>query len=73
MRPEDRRALAVRVYERAATALCLDPRVWEKYLVFAANELPADAVLLGLAERSTRNCPWSGDLWRHFLRLLVGN
>ncbi|KAG0310995.1 RNA-binding protein 4F [Linnemannia gamsii] len=71
MRPERRHFARTRtLFERAVAVHCLVPSVWTDYVTFlmsmntqkAGYDLDPREVLT-IAERSTRNCPWSGDLW----------
>ncbi|KAF8934884.1 Splicing factor [Haplosporangium gracile] len=71
MRPERRHFARTRtLFERAVAVHCLVPSVWIDYVTFlmsmnsqkAGYDLDPREVLT-IAERSTRNCPWSGDLW----------
>ncbi|KAI9365419.1 hypothetical protein DFJ73DRAFT_918708 [Zopfochytrium polystomum] len=60
------------LFERAATIHCLDPSLWEHYLVFMVTEFSGSPFILEVASRATRNCSWSGDLWGLRLRLSFG-
>ncbi|KAF9137019.1 Splicing factor [Linnemannia schmuckeri] len=71
MRPERRHFARTRtLFERAVAVHCLVPSVWIDFVTFlmsmnsqkAGYDLDPKEVLT-IAERSTRNCPWSGDLW----------
>ncbi|KAI9593040.1 hypothetical protein BDF19DRAFT_424769 [Syncephalis fuscata] len=52
------------LYERALIIYCLNPLLWEQYLLYtmARAESNIDAQL-ALCQRTVRNCPWSGNLW----------
>ncbi|KAF9541032.1 RNA-binding protein 4F [Mortierella hygrophila] len=71
MRPERRHFARTRtLFERAVAVHCLVPSVWIDYITFLMSMNPQKAgydldpkEVLTIAERSTRNCPWSGDLW----------
>ncbi|KAK5823056.1 hypothetical protein F5H01DRAFT_333468 [Linnemannia elongata] len=82
MRPERRHFARTRtLFERAVAVHCLVPSVWIDYITFlmsmnsqkAGYDLNPSEVL-SIAERSTRNCPWSGDLWEsRFLLMEIYN
>jgi len=54
------------LFEKAISIHCLDPLLWEKYIIFLINKLNVKAIILNVCERSIRNCPWSGKLWCHY-------
>ncbi|KAG0278386.1 RNA-binding protein 4F [Linnemannia exigua] len=71
MRPERKHFTRTRtLFERAIAVHCLVPTIWIDYVTFlmsmnsqkAGYDLDPKEVLT-VAERSTRNCPWAGDLW----------
>ncbi|KAF9918833.1 hypothetical protein BX616_005211 [Lobosporangium transversale] len=60
------------LFERAIAVHCLVPSIWNEYLGFllssnhSKKEYDLDPTeMLSVATRSTRNCPWSGDLWEN--------
>ncbi|KAF0501356.1 pre-mrna splicing factor 24 [Gigaspora margarita] len=58
------------LYERAIVFHYLDSSLWENYIFqLIDKKFPIDMVL-SVIERSVRNCPWSGDLWGHYVRVL---
>nr|CAG8479902.1 14210_t:CDS:10 [Entrophospora candida] len=57
------------LYERALSIHYLEPALWEDY-IFYLSEKKASHILAKVAERSVRNCLWSGDLWGHYIRIL---
>ncbi|KAK9767498.1 Splicing factor, variant 2 [Basidiobolus ranarum] len=56
------------MYERALQIHCLDPSLWDDYIVYLLGNFRIQNIVLKVCERSVRNCPWSGDLWSHFVR-----
>ncbi|CAG8568915.1 8945_t:CDS:10 [Acaulospora morrowiae] len=58
------------LYERAITLYYLDPSLWERYIFFLIEKKISYDDLLKICERSVRNCPWSGDLWSHYMRTM---
>ncbi|KAL6597647.1 hypothetical protein LY90DRAFT_677112 [Neocallimastix californiae] len=54
------------LFEKAISIHCLDPNLWEKYIIFIINKMNVKQVLLSICERAIRNCPWSGKLWNHY-------
>ncbi|CAG8594482.1 10615_t:CDS:10 [Cetraspora pellucida] len=58
------------LYERAIVYHYLDPSVWENYIFQLIEKKFPNNMALIVAERSVRNCPWSGDLWGHYIRVL---
>ncbi|CAG8586062.1 26639_t:CDS:10, partial [Racocetra persica] len=58
------------LYERAIVFHYLDPSLWENYVFQLIDKKFPNNMVLGVAERSVRNCPWSGDLWGHYIRVL---
>ncbi|KAG0375227.1 RNA-binding protein 4F [Mortierella sp. AD032] len=71
MRPERKHFARTRtLFERAIVVHCLVPTVWIDYVSFLMSmnyqksgyDLDPKEVLI-VAERSTRNCSWAGDLW----------
>ncbi|KAI9024089.1 hypothetical protein DFJ74DRAFT_667240 [Hyaloraphidium curvatum] len=58
------------LYERAVAARCLDPSVWSSFIVYLMSKTQLVDVAAAVAERSTRNCPWSAELWAHRLRIM---
>ncbi|KAF9100385.1 RNA-binding protein 4F [Mortierella sp. GBA35] len=71
MRPERRHFARTRtLFERAVAIHCLVPTVWVDYVTFLMSmnsqkpgyDLDPKEVVT-IAEKSTRNCPWWGDLW----------
>ncbi|KAF9920650.1 Splicing factor [Linnemannia zychae] len=71
MRPERRHFIRTRtLFERAIAVQCLVPSVWIDYVTFLMSMNPNKAgydlspkEVLAIAESSTKNCPWAGDLW----------
>ncbi|CAJ0765992.1 16599_t:CDS:2, partial [Entrophospora sp. SA101] len=57
------------LYERALSIHYLEPALWEDY-IFYLSEKKVSHILAKVAERSVRNCLWSGDLWGHYIRIL---
>ncbi|ORY01547.1 hypothetical protein K493DRAFT_405534 [Basidiobolus meristosporus CBS 931.73] len=55
-------------YERALQIHCLDPTLWDEYIVYLLGHFRIQSVVPKVCERSVRNCPWSGDLWSHVVR-----
>ncbi|KAK5673237.1 Splicing factor [Batrachochytrium dendrobatidis] len=57
------------LYERALSLHCLDPTLWNSYLIYMTvwDKLPT--TLVSIAERAVRNCMTSGPLWCHLLRI----
>ncbi|KAH8554229.1 hypothetical protein BGW37DRAFT_246875 [Umbelopsis sp. PMI_123] len=52
------------LYERAVAVHCTDAGLWEDYLLFQMQQDESEVEkTISVAERSIRNCPWSGDLW----------
>ncbi|KAF9901075.1 RNA-binding protein 4F [Linnemannia zychae] len=71
MRPERKHFARTRtLFERTVAVHCLVPAIWIDYVTFlmsmnsqkAGYDLDPKDVLT-ITERSTRNCPWAGDLW----------
>ncbi|RKP07576.1 hypothetical protein THASP1DRAFT_30611 [Thamnocephalis sphaerospora] len=57
------------LYERALVIHCLDAALWEEYLLYTISQTaPSPFEIKALCLRAVRNCPWSGDLWGHFMR-----
>ncbi|PKK76425.1 hypothetical protein RhiirC2_734338 [Rhizophagus irregularis] len=66
------------LYERAIANYYFDNTLWENYMLFLLEKYLIDkkvsiSILIKTAERSVRNCPWSGDLWGHYIRILEKN
>ncbi|GES81199.1 pre-mRNA splicing factor [Rhizophagus clarus] len=66
------------LYERAIAKYYLDNTLWENYMLFLIEKYLIDkkvsiSTLIATAERSVRNCSWSGDLWGHYIRILEKN
>jgi len=57
------------LFEKAISIHCLDPSLWEKYILFMVNKMNVKPVLLSICERAVRNCPWSGKLWIHYANI----
>jgi len=55
------------LYERAVCDNALDSSLWLEFLNYTSNELHIGPVVLDLAERSSRNCPWDGSIWVQWL------
>ena len=58
------------LYERAELRFPSDANIWEDHAMLVADEVchgRANVSLLGLLERATRHCPWSGSLWSQYL------
>ncbi|CAG8631563.1 10248_t:CDS:10, partial [Dentiscutata heterogama] len=58
------------LYERAIVFHYLDPSLWENYIFQLIDKKFPINMVLSVVERSVRNCPWSGDLWSHYIRVL---
>jgi len=54
------------LFEKALSFHCLDPNLWEKYILFIINKMNVKQVILNICKRAIRNCPWSGKLWIHY-------
>ncbi|CAG8634584.1 14937_t:CDS:10 [Funneliformis caledonium] len=66
------------LYERAIAIYYLEYSLWEDYMLYLIDKNLTDkkvslSILIKTAERSVRNCSWSGDLWSHYIRLLEKN
>jgi hypothetical protein len=66
------------LYERAIAKYYFDNILWENYMLFLVEKYLTDkkvsiSILIKTAERSVRNCSWSGDLWSHYIRILEKN
>ncbi|ORX55911.1 hypothetical protein BCR36DRAFT_320539 [Piromyces finnis] len=57
------------LFERAISIHCLDPSLWEKYILFIINKMNVKTVLFNICERAVKNCPWSGKLWIHYANI----
>ncbi|CAG8647696.1 25520_t:CDS:10, partial [Dentiscutata erythropus] len=58
------------LYERAIVFHCLDASLWENYIFQLIDKKFPINMVLSVVERSVHNCPWSGDLWSHYIRVL---
>ncbi|KND03481.1 uncharacterized protein SPPG_00965 [Spizellomyces punctatus DAOM BR117] len=58
------------LYERAISVHCLNPTLWDAYIIDMSNMFQIGVVLIPLAERSVRNCNWAADLWCHYFRIM---
>ncbi|RHZ79064.1 hypothetical protein Glove_152g72 [Diversispora epigaea] len=58
------------LYERAIYIHYLVPYLWEDYIFYLLEKKISNDIIIETSERSTRNCPWSGDLWSHYMRAL---
>ncbi|CAG8433358.1 1567_t:CDS:10 [Diversispora eburnea] len=58
------------LYERAIYVHYLVPYLWEDYIFYLLEKKISNDIIIETSERSTRNCPWSGDLWSHYMRAL---
>ncbi|KAG0211431.1 Splicing factor [Mortierella sp. GBA30] len=65
------------LFERALSAHCLVPALWNDYISFFLSSSARDkhhdlnpTEVLYAAGRSVRNCPWSGDLWENRFLLM---
>jgi len=58
------------LYERAIVIYYIDYTLWEDYILFLVEKKVSLDILVKTAERSVRNCAWSGDLWSHYMRIL---
>ncbi|KAG0307311.1 Splicing factor [Dissophora globulifera] len=70
-------ALIRTLFERGLATHCLVPALWNDYVTFLLSLSPqkkeydlAPQDVLNIAKRSTRNCPWSGDLWENLVLLM---
>ncbi|KAJ3057547.1 Splicing factor [Rhizophlyctis rosea] len=59
------------LYERAVTIHCLDPSVWDAYIIDMMSLLQVSVILLGLTERAVKNCYMASDLWSHRIRIMT--
>ncbi|KAI8818501.1 uncharacterized protein EV422DRAFT_537284 [Fimicolochytrium jonesii] len=57
------------LYERALATHCLDATLWDAYIVDMMIICPVELVVLPIAVRAVRNCPWAGDMWSHHIRI----
>lgn len=57
--------LIVGLYERAITRFPTDQTIWLDYVEFLTQNSQDQGTVLGVTERATRHCSWSGDLWAH--------
>ncbi|KAF2436508.1 hypothetical protein EJ08DRAFT_149115 [Tothia fuscella] len=51
------------LYERATIRFPSVATLWNDYVSFLVEHPSRDFPVLPVAERATRHCPWSGDLW----------
>ncbi|KAK7542487.1 pre-mRNA splicing factor [Phyllosticta citribraziliensis] len=58
------------LYERATVRFSLDATVWEDYFQFLIEHPDPAVPALPVLERATKHCPWSGNLWSHWLLTL---
>lgn len=58
------------LYERAIYVHYLVPYLWENYIFYLIDRRISNDIIIEISERSTRNCPWSGDLWCLYMRVL---
>ncbi|OLL25850.1 C-1-tetrahydrofolate synthase, cytoplasmic, partial [Neolecta irregularis DAH-3] len=58
------------LFERAVAAEPLVASFWEDYILFLLDTLTLEELVLPILERAVRNCPWSGDIWVHYIRSL---
>ncbi|KAG0266470.1 Splicing factor [Mortierella polycephala] len=78
LRPERRHFQRTRtLFERALAVHCLIPSIWNDYVTFILSSNPHKkefdldpSEVLVVAQRSIRNCPWSGDLWENRFLLM---
>ncbi|RUP47045.1 hypothetical protein BC936DRAFT_146196, partial [Jimgerdemannia flammicorona] len=61
------------LFERAVAVHCLVPALWEEYLFYLFDKFNVQNALWDTTERAVRNCPWSGDLWAVYTRVLEIN
>lgn len=62
--------LRTALYERANLRFPNDTEFWEDHMDFAQDSARYAYALLAIAERATRHCPWSGNLWSRRLSAL---
>ncbi|CAG8435082.1 2926_t:CDS:10 [Ambispora gerdemannii] len=76
--PEDKKYkqiahwLVIMLYERALVYHYIDETFWDDYIGYLLKYKKI-AQAVEVAERSVRNCPWSGMLWSRYIRILVKN
>ena len=58
------------LYERAIVKYCVDPTLWDDYILYLTEKGRVNAFLDTVTTRALRNCPWSGLLYAHRARLL---
>ncbi|RCH97173.1 Squamous cell carcinoma antigen recognized by T-cells 3 [Rhizopus stolonifer] len=57
------------LYERAILIYCTDPGLWNEYILFLIEKARVVSFLEIICQRAIRNCPWSGILWSHYIRV----
>ena len=55
------------LYERAIETHCLDPVLWESYILYSVHYSKASA--LSVSQRSVRNCMYNANLWCYLMRV----
>ncbi|XP_022340245.2 spliceosome associated factor 3, U4/U6 recycling protein-like isoform X1 [Crassostrea virginica] len=56
------------IFERALQENCLNPELWLKYAKYLDHKrLQVEPLVLGMYERSVRNCPWCSQLWQRYV------
>ncbi|KAK8197560.1 uncharacterized protein BKA78DRAFT_292677 [Phyllosticta capitalensis] len=58
------------LYERATVRFSMDATVWEDYFQFLIEHPDPTVPVLPVLERATKHCPWSGNMWSHWLLTL---
>jgi len=62
--------LRIALQERANLRFPNDTEFWEGHIDLAQDNTSYTFALLDIAERATRHCPWSGNLWSRRLSVL---
>ncbi|XP_034337393.2 squamous cell carcinoma antigen recognized by T-cells 3 isoform X2 [Magallana gigas] len=56
------------IFERALQENCLNSELWLKYAKYLDHKrLQVETLVLGMYERSVRNCPWCSQLWQRYV------
>ncbi|XP_048775052.2 squamous cell carcinoma antigen recognized by T-cells 3-like [Ostrea edulis] len=56
------------LFERALQENCLNSELWLKYARYLDHKrLQVETLVLGMYERSVRNCPWCSQLWQRYI------
>ncbi|XP_061162766.1 squamous cell carcinoma antigen recognized by T-cells 3-like [Saccostrea echinata] len=56
------------IFERALQENCLNAELWLKYAKYLDHKrLQVETLVLGMYERSVRNCPWCSQLWQRYI------